>query len=256
MSHPVEKRRSHESAVGHVSGSAIYTDDQRLPAGMLSLHPVMSPHARAKITKIEVVAAYDVPGVVTVLTAEDVPGINNTGVIVHDEILLPTDEVSYWGQAVVWVAGETDEAARLGAEKVQIEYEPLPPILTIKDAIEADSFHNQPQVCRRGQPETALQEAEHTLTGEIEMNGQDHFYLETHASWVIPDGEGHYQVYSSTQHPSETQAIVAHVLGLSVNQVVVTCLRMGGAFGGKESQANPFAALAALAAHKTGRRLA
>lgn len=246
-------KKNHESAEVHVSGKAIYTDDQRLPAGMLSLHPVMSPHARARITKLDVSGAYDVEGVVTVLTAEDVPGVNNTGTIIHDEVLFPTEEVSYWGQVIVWVAGETESAARLGAEKVMVEYELLEPILSIKEAIAANSFHNEPQAIRRGDPEAGLAQAEYVLEGEVEMNGQDHFYLETHASWVIPDGEGHYQVYSSTQHPTETQIIVAQALGIASNQVVVTCLRMGGAFGGKESQANPFAAAAAIAAHKTGR---
>ncbi|MBC7824115.1 MAG: xanthine dehydrogenase molybdopterin binding subunit, partial [Candidatus Parcubacteria bacterium] len=161
----VGKRKSHESAEAHVSGTAIYTDDQRLPAGMLSLFPVLAPHARARITKIDVSAAYEVEGVVTVLTADDVPGENNTGVIVHDEILLATDEVSYWGQAVIWVAGETEEAARLGAEKIVVEYEPLDPILSIKDAIVAQSFHHSPQVVRRGDPQTALQSADFCLSG-------------------------------------------------------------------------------------------
>lgn len=249
----VEKRRSHESAEAHVSGKAVYTDEQRPPAGMLSVYPVMAPYAKARITKIDVSPAYEVEGLVTVLTAEDVPGENNTGVIVHDEALFPTEEVSHWGQAVVWAIAETEDAARLAAQKVVVEYEPLEPILSVKDAIAASSFLNQPQVIQRGNPTVAFEMAEFCLDGEVEMNGQDHFYLETQASWVIPDGEGHYQVYSSTQHPSETQVIVARVLGVSVNQVVVTCLRMGGGFGGKESQANPYAAVAAIAAHKTGR---
>ncbi len=249
----VGKRKSHESAIGHVSGKAIYTDDQRLPTGMLSLYPVLSPHARAKITRIDVSGGYAVEGVVTVLTAADVPGVNDTGVIVEDEILLPTEEVSYWGQAIVWVAAETEDAARQGAAKVVVDYEPLPAIVTIQEAIDRNSFHNQPQRVGRGDPATALQQSEFVLSGEIEVNGQDHFYLETQTSWVIPDGEGHYQVYASTQHPTETQIIVARVLGLPVNQIVVTCLRMGGGFGGKESQANPFAAMAAITAHKTGR---
>lgn len=247
------KPKTHESAEAHVSGRAVYTDDQRLPAGMLSLHPILAPHTRAKITRLDVSAAYGVEGVVTVLTAADVPGMNNTGVIVADEILLPTEEVSYWGQAVAWVAGETEAAARAGAEKILVEYEPLEPIVSVKAAIAAQSFHAKPQVMRRGDPALALTQAEVVLEGEMEMKGQDHFYLETHTSWVIPDGEGHYQVYASTQHPSETQVIVARVLGIASNQVVVTCLRMGGGFGGKETQANPFAAIAALTACKTGR---
>ncbi len=274
------QQKNHESAAGHVSGKAVYTDDQRQFAGMVSLYPVLSPHAKARILRVDLAAAEQVPGVVTILTPADIPGANETGVILHDEPLLPTDEVSYWGQVVVWVVGETEEAARQGAEKVFVEYEPLPPVLTIQQAIAAGSFHptlgnrahlrGEPatsttattgpdfeatlaQVCRRGDPEAAFATADQVLTGELEMNGQDHFYLETQTSWAIPDAEGNYQVYASTQHPTETQIIVARVLGIPSNQVVVTCLRMGGAFGGKESQANPMAAAAALAAHKTGR---
>lgn len=246
-------KRNHESAEGHVTGKAVYTDEQRPPFGMLSVYPVLSPYARARITKVDPAPAYEVEGLVTVLTAEDVPGQNNTGVIIPDEVLFPVEEVSYWGQAVVWAVGETEAAARLAAAKIVVEYEPLEPILTIKDAIVANSFHSQPQRVRRGNVELAMAEADQVLEGEVEMNGQDHFYLETQASWVIPDGEGHYQVYASTQHPTETQIIVAQVLGIAANQVVVTCIRMGGAFGGKESQANPFAAIAAVAARKTGR---
>jgi len=209
----VGQRKSHESATGHVSGKAVYTDDQRLPAGMLSLYPVLSPHARAKITKLDCSAAYEVEGLVMVLTAADIPGENDTGAIIHDEVMLPTDEVSYWGQVVVWAVGETEEAARQAAEKIVIDYEPLPAILSIQAALEADSFHNEMQVIRRGEPDLALQQAECHIEGELEVGGQDHFYLETHASWVVPDGENGYQVYSSTQHPSETQVKIgrAHV---------------------------------------------
>lgn len=244
--------KSHESAESHVTGKAIYTDEQRPPSGMLSVYPVLSPHARARITQIDVSEAYSVEGLVTVLTVEDVPGMNNTGAIVPDEVLFPTEEVSYWGQAVVWTVAETEDAAREAAQKVRVDYEPLEPILTIQEAIKAESFYLQPQVVKRGNPAEALQSADFFLTGEVEMNGQDHFYLETQASWVIPDGEGNYQVYSSTQHPSETQNIVAGVLGVPINQVTVICLRMGGGFGGKETQANPYAAVAAIASRKTG----
>jgi xanthine dehydrogenase large subunit len=247
----VSKRRSHESAVGHVTGKAIYTDEQRPPLGILSVYPVLSPYAKARILKIDPTAAYKVEGCVTVLTAADVPGQNDTGVIIQDEVLFPTEEVSYWGQAIVWAVGETEAAARQAAEKIVVEYEPLEPVLTIKQAIAADSFHTPPRLVKRGEP--SLAQSDYSVQGEIEMNGQDHFYLETQASWVIPDGEGNYQVYASTQHPSETQLVVARILGVASNRVVVTCLRMGGGFGGKESQANPYAAVAALAARKTGR---
>jgi len=249
----VGQAKSHESAIAHVTGKAVYTDDQRLPRGMVSLYPVMAPHAHARISHLDVAPAFQVEGVVTVLTAADVPGENDTGVILHDEVLLPVDEVSHWGQAIAWVVGETETAARLGAAQVVAEYEPLQPVLSIQQAIATNTFHCPPQVIRRGDPETALTTAPCRLSGEVEMNGQDHFYLETQTSWVIPDGEGHYQIYSSTQHPTETQVIVARVLGIASHRVVVTCLRMGGGFGGKESQANPYAAIAAVAAHKTGR---
>jgi xanthine dehydrogenase large subunit len=250
---PVGQRKSHESAVAHVSGTAIYTDDQREPAGMLSLYPVLSLHARATISQLDIAPALTVAGCITVLTAADVPGENNTGVIVHDEVLLPTDEVSYYGQVVAWAVGETETAAREAAAKIVVEYAPLPALKTVPEAIAAQSYHNDLQVIRRGDPDLALTQAAHSFAGEVEIGGQDHFYLETQTSWVVPDGEGNIQVFASTQHPTETQAIVARILGLPENRVICTCLRMGGAFGGKESQANPFAAAAALATYKTGR---
>ncbi|MGG6294105.1 xanthine dehydrogenase molybdopterin binding subunit [Leptolyngbya sp. AN02str] len=249
----VGKRNSHESAQGHVTGKAVYTDEQRLPAGMLSVWPVMAPHAHARITKIDVSLAYEVEGLVTVLTAEDVPGENDTGVILHDEPLFPTEFVSYWGQAIVWTVAESEDIARQAAARVIVEYEPLEPIVSIQAAIAHNRFQGNAITVQRGDAASALADAPHRLEGELEMNGQDHFYLETQTSWVVPDLEGNYQVYSSTQHPTETQIILARILGISSNRVVVTCLRMGGGFGGKESQANPFAAVAAIAAYKTGR---
>jgi xanthine dehydrogenase large subunit len=194
-----------------------------------------------------------IAGCVTVLTAEDVPGENDTGAIAHDEVLLPTDEVSYYGQVVAWAVGETEAAAREAAAQVVVEYEPLPAIKTVKEAIAAGSYHSTPQVIRRGDPDAVLATSPHTFTGEVAIGGQDHFYLETQTSWAIADGEGNLQLYTSTQHPSETQEIVARILGLPKNRVVCTCIRMGGGFGGKESQANPFAAAAALVTYKTGR---
>lgn len=254
VAQPVQRKsRKHESADKHVTGQAVYTDDQRLPSDMLHLWPVLSTQAHAKFT-LDLSQAEQVDGVVTIITAADVTGENDTGVIFHDEVLLPTDTVSYFGQAIVWVAGETESAARIGASKVIVNYETLTPILSIKDAIAAQSFHlADPVVMSRGETLFSLEESDYQLEGEIEMNGQDHFYLETQATWVIPDQEGNYQVYCSTQHPSETQVILARVLGIPRNQIVVTCLRMGGGFGGKESQANPSAAIAILTAQKTGR---
>ncbi|MEO0536986.1 MAG: xanthine dehydrogenase molybdopterin binding subunit [Cyanobacteria bacterium P01_A01_bin.123] len=252
MDKVVGKRQSHESAIGHVTGQAVYTDDQRLLTGMLHLWPVQAPHAHARILQLDVSAAHSVPGVITTVTAADITGVNNIGSMVEDEELLPVDTVSYWGQAVAWVVGETEEAARLGALQVQIEYEPLAPLLDLHVAIDQQSFHGGTQSVQRGYPLTALDAAENRLSGEVTLGGQDHFYLETQASWVIPAPDGNYQVYAGTQHPTETQTAIAHVLGIPRSHVVVTCLRMGGGFGGKETQANLMAAAAAIAVQKTG----
>ncbi|KAB7745704.1 xanthine dehydrogenase molybdopterin binding subunit [Nostocoides sp. F2B08] len=242
----------HESAVLHVTGRALYTDDLH-PRTKDVLHawPVQSPHAHARVTQLEVCAAYEIPGVVRVLTAGDVPGVNDSGTK-NDEPLFP-DEVCFVGQAVCWVLGETLEAARLGAAEVRVDYEPLRSIVTIADAIKADSYQGATRTVRRGNAMSALARAAHTFTGEITFAGQEHFYLETHASLATVGDDGRVFVQSSTQHPTETQEIVAHVLGVGAHEVTVQCLRMGGGFGGKEEQPHGFAAVAALGATLTGR---
>ena len=245
--------RQHESAAGHVSGLAVYTDDQRLPAGMLTAVPVLSPYAHANILTLDTSAALDVPGVVTVLQVADVIGINDTNPHARDEVLFPTDKVTFHGQSVAWVVAETEDAALEGAKRVVVDYEPLPARLTIDAAISEGAFHGDPMIMSQGDVEAGLTESEIVLEGDVRMGGQDHFYLETHVSWALVDTEGYYHIYSSTQHPTETQTVVADVLDIPANRVVVTCLRMGGGFGGKETQANPFAAVAALAARKTKR---
>ncbi|GAB3126769.1 xanthine dehydrogenase molybdopterin binding subunit [Tsukamurella serpentis] len=243
----------HESAALHVTGSALYTDDLlgRTP-GVLHAHPVQSDCAHARIVSIDTEAATRVPGVVRVLTAADVPGVNDAGVK-HDEPLFPEDEVMFFGHAVCWVLGDTPEAARRGAAAVTLELEPLPSLISLTDAIDAQSFHGARPTVRRGDPDQGFAEAAHVFSGEFEFAGQEHFYLETHASIAQVDESGQVFVQSSTQHPSETQDIVAHVLGLPSNAVTVQCLRMGGAFGGKEMQPHGFAAVAALGATLTGR---
>ncbi len=246
----------HESAVGHVTGRAVYTDEQSMPVGLLRLWPVQAPYAHAEILSIDASAALALPGVHAVLTAADIPGVNNTGPIKHDEPLIPADRVSYHGQAVAWVVASETAIAQRAAQDVKVEYRELPACLSIEQAIAEQRFHLPPSRIVRGDVETALAASAHRLQGEVRCGGQDHFYLETHASWVSIDGEGLVQIVSSTQHPSETQAIVAHVLGLPSNRVVCRCLRMGGGFGGKETQANAFAAVAALAAQRTGRAVA
>lgn len=244
---------SHESAEAHVTGQALYTDDltPRYPR-ILHAWPVQVPEARARVESIAVDPALAVPGVVTILTKDDVPGENNVGAARRDEPLFP-DEVVYFGQPVCWVLAESEEAAKLGAQKVKVEVTSLPAILSIDQAIELESFHTEPARIERGDVESALRALPHVADGELFIGGQEHFYLETHAAIAHTDEAGGVHVESSTQHPSETQEIVARVLGLPRNQVVVQSLRMGGGFGGKEVQANPWAAVAAIGSHKTGR---
>lgn len=250
-----DRSQPHESGHKHVTGEAIYVDDAPIGQEMLEVWPACSPHARAKILRRDVSAAKKMPGIAAVLLAEDVPGLNDVGAVRHDEILLADKEISYHGQIVALVVGETQEACRAAAEQVVVEYEPLPPIFTIQDAIEQKSFHTEANHIERGDFDRALAESPCTLEGEFAMGGQDHFYLETQAAWAERGEDGTVFVCSSTQHPSEVQHIVAHLLALPMHSVVVQCPRMGGGFGGKETQAAMLAALASLAASKTGRKV-
>jgi xanthine dehydrogenase small subunit len=247
------KALRHESAVGHVTGRAQYVEDIALRRPMLAAWPLMAPHARAKIKRRDANGALAMPGIAAVLMAEDVPGENNVGVSRHDETLFAADEVRYHGHIVALVVGETLAACRAAAALIEIEYEPLPPIVGIAEAIKQESFHNPPRVITRGDAAQALAAAPQRLAGEFSFGGQEHFYLETQAAWAEPGDEGDVRICSSTQHPSEIQAIVAEVLHLPRNKVVVQAPRMGGGFGGKETQGNTPAALVALAALKTGR---
>ncbi|MFW5474595.1 xanthine dehydrogenase molybdopterin binding subunit [Knoellia sp. CPCC 206450] len=242
----------HESADLHVTGRALYTDDLHpRTKGVLHAWPVQAPHAHALVTALRTAPALEVPGVVRVLTAEDVPGTNDAGTK-GDEPLFPT-EVCFHGHAVCWVLGESAEAARRGALAVEVDYDVLPSTLTLAEAIAAESFQGAQPTVQRGDAQTALAGAAHVFHGETEMAGQEHFYLETHAALARVEDDGRVFVESSTQHPTETQEIVAHVLGLQSSEVTVQCLRMGGGFGGKEMQPHGFAAVAALGARLTGR---
>lgn len=250
--HPIVGIRApHESAKLHVTGTAMYTDDVAAHTpGVLTAWPVQSTHAHAHV-RVDVSGAYDVPGVVRVLSADDVPGVNDAGVH-NDEPLFPS-VAQFYGHALVWVLGDTEEAARLGAERVTIDYTPMPSLITVKEAIDSDSFQGNERTVSRGDAATALHGSAHVFEGVTEFGGQEHFYLETHAALALRDSEGQYFVQSSSQHPSETQEIVAHVLGITSSEVTVQSLRMGGGFGGKEMQPHGFAAIAALGAKLTGR---
>ena len=242
----------HESAAQHVTGAALYTDDlvQRTK-DVLHAYPVQVPHAHARVTSLRTEPALAVAGVVRVLTAADVPGVNDAGVK-HDEPLFPS-EVMFHGHAVCWVLGETLEAARLGAAAVEVEVEPLPAVITVREAIAEESFQGARPRLVRGDVEAGFERSSTVISGEFEFAGQEHFYLETHAALAHVDEAEQIFVQSSTQHPSETQEIVAHVLGRRSHEVTVQCLRMGGGFGGKEMQPHGLAAIAALGAVLTGR---
>ncbi|GAA0266596.1 xanthine dehydrogenase molybdopterin binding subunit [Streptomyces polychromogenes] len=242
----------HESAGLHVTGAALYTDDLiHRTKDVLHAYPVQVMKAHGRITALRTGPALEVPGVVRVLTAADVPGVNDAG-MKHDEPLFP-DTVMFHGHAVAWVLGETLEAARLGAAAVEVELDELPSLVTLSEAIEAESFHGARPVMLAGDVDAGFADSAHVFTGEFRFSEQEHFYLETHAALAHIDEAGQVFVQSSTQHPSETQEIVAHVLGLHSHEVTVQCLRMGGGFGGKEMQPHGFAAVAALGARLTGR---
>ncbi len=249
----VGRALSHESALAHVTGSAKYVDELWLGrARVAHAWPVPSPHAHARVLEIASAEAERSPGFLTLLGAADVRGENDVGPLRHDEPLFPS-VACFHGQPVVWVVAESEEQARLAAARVKIRYEPLPAIGSISAAISEQSFHTEIERLRSGDPDAALAAAPYTLSGEQFINGQEHFYLETQAALAYPDESGGVFVHSSTQHPTETQEVVARVLAVPRNQVVVQCLRMGGAFGGKETQANLWAAVAALGADKLKR---
>lgn len=244
---------AHESAVGHVTGKAAYVDDQALLRDMLSVWPVVSKVARGKVVSIDVSEAEKMEGVRAILTWKDVPGLNNTGPSRHDEPLFAEDEVCFRGQMIAAVIGDSEELCRLAAERVKVEILEEEPIIGIAAAMAADSYHTEPHVLDSGDVATGLVNSPNVIEGEFFLGGQEHFYLETHAAWAEVDREGNVFVSSSTQHPSEVQMIVAEVMGLGKKDIVVEAPRMGGGFGGKETQGNAWAAVCALASKKTGR---
>ncbi|MEM9236048.1 MAG: molybdopterin cofactor-binding domain-containing protein, partial [Verrucomicrobiota bacterium] len=247
--------RPHESARGHVTGGALYVEDIALRSGTLFLLPVRAEVAHGTLKKLDVSAARKSPGVCEILTANDIPGLNNTGPARHDEPLFATEKIEYHGQAVAAIVAETPDAALQAARLVQMDVEALEPLLGLEAAIAAESFHTEPHVLERGDADVTLAEAPHVLEGTVDIGGQDHFYLETQAASAQPDDEGGVFVQSSSQHPSEIQTIVSEVLGLQRHAVVVESPRMGGGFGGKETQGNAYAAMAAMGALKTGKRV-
>lgn len=252
-SRQVHTPRAHDSAPLHVSGEAQYIDDIPTPATTLHAAVGISDRAHARIVRMNLDKVRAAPGVRSVLTAAEVPGALDIGPVLPGDLVLADDTVSYQGQALFAVAADSVLEARRAVRLAQVEYEELPVILDIDAALAAQSFVAPSRTFLRGEPDTAIAAAPHQLSGCLRVGGQDHFYLEGQVSLAVPGEDGEMRVYSSTQHPSEVQHLVAKVLGLADHLVTVEVRRLGGGFGGKETQAAPFACLAALLARRTGR---
>ncbi len=244
----------HDSATKHVTGRAIYVDDIETPPGTLEVYIAMSTRAHARIMALDVSEVRKAPGVVAVLTAADIAGVNDVAPTpTHDDPVFADGLVQYVGQSIFAVVAETAQAGRRAAKLARVTYEDLPAIITISQALAARSYLELPYVMSRGDVAGGLAAAPRTLRGRIDVGGQEHFYLEGQAALAIPGEDDDVTVHSSTQHPSEIQHTVAHVLGVARHCVTVEVRRMGGGFGGKESQGNLPAAVAALAARITRR---
>ncbi|MDF0603153.1 molybdopterin-dependent oxidoreductase [Psychromarinibacter sp. C21-152] len=250
----VAKPLPHDAAALHVTGQARYVDDVPVPANCLSVAFGLSTVARGRIASMDLSAVRAAPGVVAVLTAGDLPGANDVSPSIHDEPLLAEAEVFYLGQPVFAVIAESHLAARKAAQLGEVTYEELPALLTIEDALAADSrFEGGPITWSKGDVAAALAAAPHRIEGSVAVGGQEHFYLEGQAALALPQEGGDMVVHSSTQHPTEIQHKVAEALGVPMHAVRVEVRRMGGGFGGKESQGNALACICAVAARVTGR---
>jgi xanthine dehydrogenase large subunit len=243
----------HESAHLHVAGEAAYIDDIVEPRRTLHAALGRSAKAHARIVALNLDAVRAAPGVIAVLTAAGIPGVNDCGPVLHDDPILADGLVQYVGQPLFAVAATSVKAARQAALRAKVEYAELPAILTIDAALAAQSFVLPTERLARGDAAAAIAGAAHRLRGRFSCGGQDHFYLEGQVALAIPREDGAMLVHSSTQHPGEVQLQVAHALHVHAHDVVVECRRMGGAFGGKESQASLFACVAAILARQTGR---
>ncbi len=244
---------AHDSATGHVTGGAHYVDDLPEFAGMLHLAVGRTGIARGRLTSLDLDAVRQAPGVVCVLTAADVPGHLDIGPVFPGDPLLVVDEIQHHGQPMFVVAATDLRCARRAAALAEAAYEEESPVIDVADAIEAGITVRPPHVMHRGDPAAAIAAAPRRLSGSMRVGGQEHFYLEGQAALAVPRDDGGMHVVTSNQNPTEVQKLVAEVLGLPMQAVTAEVRRMGGGFGGKETQANPWACLAALVAHHTGR---
>jgi len=247
QSHP------HESAILHVLGEAVYTDD--IPEAQGTLHAALglSPKAHARILSVNLEPVKAMPGVVAVYTYKDIPGTNDCGPIIHDDPILAEQKVEYVGQPIFIVVADTHDNARRAARKADIQYEELPAILTPEAAREAETYVVPPMRLTRGDAQAAFERSPNILKGKLHVGGQEQFYLEGQISYAIPKEGNGMHVYCSTQHPTEMQHVVSHALHYPSHAVVVECRRMGGGFGGKESQSALWAACAAVSAARLKR---
>jgi len=249
----VGKSVKHDSAPKHVSGEAVYVDDRLEFPNQLHVYARMSDRAHARIVSIDTAPCYQIPGVAIAITAEDVPGQLDIGAVMPGDPLLADGKVEFVGQPVIAVAADSLETARKAAMAAIIEYEDLEPVLDVVDALRKQHFVLDSHTHKRGDSASALATAPRRLQGTLHIGGQEHFYLETQISSVMPTEDGGMIVYTSTQNPTEVQKLVAEVLGVSMNKIVIDMRRMGGGFGGKETQAAGPACMCAVIAHLTGR---
>lgn len=243
----------HESAHLHVSGKAAYVDDLPELAGTLHAAAGLSTVAHGRIKNLDLAAVRAYPGVRCVLTAADIPGENNCGPILHDDPIIANDAIQFYGQVIFAVAADTRDAARQAVRLAKVEYEAETPILSMDAAIAAESWVLPPFAMQRGPVDPAFANAPHRLSGTAHVGGQEHFYLEGQVSYVQPKEDHTLHLICSTQHPTEMQQLVSHALGWRSHQISVETRRMGGGFGGKESQSAQWACLAALLAVRTGK---
>jgi xanthine dehydrogenase large subunit len=249
----VGKSVPHDSSRDHLRGRSIFLDDTPALRNELLVDFFGSPVARGHIVKLDLEPARAIPGIVGLFTYHDVPGQNLYGPIFQDEYFLAEEHVSFLGEPMVVIAGENQAAIDAAKRAIVVEIEVETPITTIEAALAAESFIGPLKQIKRGDTARAIAKAPHTIKGELRVGGQEHLYMETNCALVIPGEGGHLTIYSSTQNPTEAQNMAAKVLGLGQHQVVCICKRMGGGFGGKESQATPPALMAGLVAQKTGR---
>lgn len=240
----------HESARAQVAGAATYIDDIAEVKGTLHAAPILSNVAHGVLRGVDAGAALAMEGVRGVVLAADIPGDPLLATFVHDEPIFARDRVEFLGQVVGLVVAETVMQARRAARQVKLDIEALPAVLDLREAVKQQSFVLPPVTVRRGDPERGIAQAPHRITGSLDVGGQEHFYLEGQVAYALPLEQDQWWIYSSTQHPGEVQHWVAHALGLANHDVKVECRRMGGGFGGKETQAGHVAVWAALAARK------